>query len=178
MPILKFANNALSTLVLPISPNTPVCRVKSGDVFPAIGTDEEFYITFTDKATGLINEIALCTARLGDVLTIVRGVDNTIAKPWAIGDYVNMYPTAGTLDRFLQSVNGNVVTEVTASLPLTSSGGQTPNIALTGQIPASQIEGLGTMAYQNSDNIAVTGGNASVFEITSVVYKNLSSGAF
>jgi hypothetical protein len=178
MPVLKFANNAVSTLVLPISPNTPVCRVKSGGVFPAIGLDEEFYITFTDKATGLINEIALCTERLGDVLTIVRGVDNTTAKAWGVGDYISMYPTAGTLDRFLQSVNGNVVTDVTASLPLTSSGGQTPNIALTGQIPASQIQGLGTMAYQDSNNIAVTGGNASVFEITSTIYKNLASGSF
>jgi hypothetical protein len=180
MPTLKFANNALSQLALPISPIATSIRVKAGtgNIYPVIGLNEEFYITFTDKATGLTNEIALCTSRLGDVLTVQRGVDGTTAKPWQAGDYVNMFPTAGTLDRFLQSVNGNVVTEVTASLPLSSSGGQNPNISLTGNIPASQIEGLGTMATQNSDNISVTGGNAEVVNFRAFQYFNLAGGTF
>jgi len=80
------------------------------------------------------------------------------------------------------------VTAVTASAPLASSGGTTPNLSLTGTvgvanggtgattltgyvkgagtsaftasstIPNSDITGLGTMSTQNASNVAITGG--------------------
>lgn len=63
---------------------------------------------------------------------------------------------------------------VTASSPLFSSGGSTPNISLTGTVPinrggtnattsttARTNLGLGTIATQNSTNVSITGGSVS-----------------
>jgi hypothetical protein len=63
------------------------------------------------------------------------------------------------------------VQNVTATSPLSSSGGATPNISLTGTVPinrggtnattvaaARSNLGLGTMATQNSNNVSITGG--------------------
>jgi len=60
------------------------------------------------------------------------------------------------------------------------------NVTITsGTIPNSAVTGLGTMAYQNANSVAITGGNTSVtydnavYQIaTSNISANVSSGAF
>jgi hypothetical protein len=153
-----------------------------------------------------INEVMLCTSRTGDVLTVQRGMDNTTALAWASGSLVNMYPTKGTMEAFVQT-NSNMVTQivagtnvsitpttgvgavtvnalggainsVSATSPLSSSGGNNPNISLTGQIPSTQISGLGDMATQNKNNVLITNGTISVSGMTAIQYFNMSGGNF
>jgi len=57
---------------------------------------------------------------------------------------------------------GGTVTNVTGVAPITvTNGTTTPAISLTGNIPNTQITGLGTMSVQNADAVAITGGTAS-----------------
>ena len=81
-----------------------------------------------------------------------------------------------------------VVTAVTASAPLASSGGVTPNISIASAIPvllggtgasdaatARTNLGLGTMAVQNANAVAITGG--SVAGITDLAIADGGTGA-
>ena len=205
---LLFANNVTTTLALPISPSSLIVTLKTGSgvLFPNPQTGEGFYLTLVSTVSQTINEVMLCTSRTGDVLTVQRGMDNTTALAWASGSLVNMYPTKGTMEAFVQT-NSNMVTQivagtnvsitpttgvgavtvnalggainsVSATSPLSSSGGNNPNISLTGQIPSTQISGLGDMATQNKNNVLITNGTISVSGMTAIQYFNMSGGNF
>lgn len=102
-----YANNATTTLAQSVSATTTIINVASGegDLFPNPGAGEAFAITFVDAATGLQNEIAYCTARSGDALTVVRGQENKNAREWAAGDTVANYITAGVIESWLQEAD-------------------------------------------------------------------------
>lgn len=102
--ILIFANNAKTTIAGAITSTSTTLNLYpgTGSLFPNPGANQYFILTLTDAATGLINEIVWVTSRSGDVLTILRGQDNTAAKSWLIGDFSGCYPTAGTQGVFLQ----------------------------------------------------------------------------
>ena len=205
---LLFANNVTTTLALPISPSSLIVTLKTGSgvLFPNPQTGEGFYLTLVSTVSQTINEVMLCTSRTGDVLTVQRGKDNTTALAWASGSLVNMYPTKGTMEAFVQT-NANMVTQivagtnvsitpttgvgavtvnalggavnsVSATSPLSSTGGNNPNISLTGQIPSTQISGLGDMATQNKNNVLITNGTISVSGMTAIQYFNMSGGNF
>ena len=61
MSTLLFANNATSTLAGPLSTGstTVLLAVGTGSLFPNPGAGQDFVMTLTDAATGLINEIVL-----------------------------------------------------------------------------------------------------------------------
>jgi hypothetical protein len=205
---LLFANNVVTTLALPISPSalSLVVKAGSGTLFPSPLTGEGFYITLVSTVSPTINEVMLCTARTSDVLVVQRGMDGTTPLAWSANSLVNMYPTKGTMEAFVQT-NSNMVTQiiagtnvsvtptsgvgavtvnalggavnsVTATSPLTSSGGNNPNISLTGNIPSTQITGLGDMATQNKNNVLITNGTISVSGMTAIQYFNMSGGNF
>ena len=92
------------------------------------------------------------------------------------------------------AAGSNGVTSVTASAPLASSGGATPNLSLTGTIAlgnggtgsttasgARTNLGLGTMATQNSTSVSISGGsisNVSISNASGVVATSQFSGLF
>jgi hypothetical protein len=104
MALLLFANNAQTNLASGISSTVTTLSVSpaTGSLFPNPVSGQEFYATITDVATETIHEIVLCTARSGDSLTVVRGVDGTTAKIWTAGSIFAMLVTAGTQQRFVQ----------------------------------------------------------------------------
>ena len=106
---ILFANNATSTLAGSISNVATTCTLASGTgaLFPNPGADEYFVMTFTDNATGLVNEIVHVTARSGDVLTIERGKEGTAAVAWTAGDLASALITAGVLEDFQQISNNS-----------------------------------------------------------------------
>jgi hypothetical protein len=103
--ILLFANNAVSTIASPINAAATSVQLAGGDgaKFPNPIPGQQFFkLTFVDDLTGLLNEIVHCTARAGDILTIVRAQEGTVALPWLAGDAALNMTTAGTQDNFSQ----------------------------------------------------------------------------
>lgn len=104
MPSLLFANNATTTLASVLSGSATSCDVASGTgaLFPSPSGGSYFMMTFTDAATGLINEIVKVTARTGDTMTIVRGQEGTVAVAWGIGDTAANLWTGGQAATLVQ----------------------------------------------------------------------------
>jgi hypothetical protein len=145
---------------------------------------------------------AVTSAPSNGQLLIGNGTGYTLATLTA-GTGVSITNGAGTIT--INAPEVGTVTAVTATAPLASSGGNTPDISLTGvvsvqnggtgvatltgyvkasgtaafaavaQIPAADVSGLGTMATQNANNVAITGGSING---TTVGLLTPSSGAF
>ena len=105
MSILKFANNAQTTLAAPLAMGATSVTLTpgAGALFPTLTTGFTFLATLTDAATGLINEIVLATANAADVVTIVRAQEGTTDVAWLTGDFFSMLDTAGTMQVMVQS---------------------------------------------------------------------------
>jgi len=103
--MLKAKNFAISELASGVSDVATTWALKSGDgaKFPTSG---DFHVACE-------TEIALCTARTGDSLTVTRGQDNTTAAAHSAGRGVGLVLSAGTVE------------EVQAHLPLTAAHGAT-----------------------------------------------------
>lgn len=137
MPLV--ANNAASRLATSIgaADTTISLQAGTGSVFPAPSGDW-FPITLI-KPSGEF-EIAHCTARTNDVLTVVRGRESTSGKAFSAGDRVEVRLTAGTLGAMIEGVR----------LPYTpvqqgGGAGQTASkvyIGWNGSALTAQIEGL------------------------------------
>jgi len=114
---VKFTNNARTTLAADISNSATTATVTSGSVFPVLNAGEYFYCTFDN---GTNNEIVKVTARSGNTLTIVRGVDNTTARAFSTDDAAELRATAGLLTDIQENIaaksaNQTVYNATTAS---------------------------------------------------------------
>ena len=118
MPVMKFQNSANSTLSVAVTTAAQASlTVQSGKgaLFPAPLAPNYFMVTLDD---GTNIEVCKCIARSGDVLTVLRGYENTVAQSsfavtttkvemrvtadmldW-LGDYGNFYP------QYLRAVPG------------------------------------------------------------------------
>jgi hypothetical protein len=99
---IKFTNNATTTLASGINSSVTSLTVATGTgaLFPSLSGSDVFYVTLANL-TGTV-EIVKVTARSSDTFTIVRGQDNTTAAAWVTGDKVELRPTAGILNTFVQ----------------------------------------------------------------------------
>lgn len=105
MSVFLFANNASTTLAAPITnaATSVTLAAGTGALFPNPSAGQQFAVTFVDAATGTKIEIAYCSARSGDVLTVARGQEGTAAQAFIAGDFASNLITAGTANSFLQS---------------------------------------------------------------------------
>jgi hypothetical protein len=144
MALLLFANNAQTNIASGLSPTATVITLSpaTGALFPSPTSGQEFYATITDVATETIHEIVLCTARSGDSLTVVRGVDGTTATTWTAGSIFAMLVTAGTQQRFVQHE------EIYGVNIVNNTGLTNPSYPLL----ASQIAGTTTTLYTSNPN--------------------------
>jgi hypothetical protein len=145
---------------------------------------------------------AVTSAPSNGQLLIGNGAGYTLATLTA-GSGVTITNAPGSIT--INAPEVGTVTAVTATAPLASSGGNTPDISLTGvvsvqnggtgvatltgyvkasgtaaftavaQIPAGDVSGLGTMATQNANSVAITGGSING---TTVGLTTPSTGAF
>lgn len=100
-----FSNRASTTLAAPITStdtNIPLA-VGTGQLFPSPASGEVFNVTIIDVDGN--HEIVQCTARVGDALTVTRGVENTTARNFDAGSRVELRLTAGVLATFLQGTS-------------------------------------------------------------------------
>jgi hypothetical protein len=114
---VKFTNNAKTTLASGINSTATSATVADGSVFPTLEAGEYFYCTFDDDTN---NEIVKVTARSGNTLTIVRGVDNTTARAFLSGDAAELRATSALLTDIqaniaAKSANQTVYNATTAS---------------------------------------------------------------
>lgn len=107
MALFVFANDASSTLAAPISNSATSISLASGggSLFPNPSAGQQFELTFNDAATGLLTEIVYCTARSGDILTVVRAQEGTIAQSWLAGDLAANLVTAGQMAAMEQTAS-------------------------------------------------------------------------
>jgi len=100
-----FENNAESTLVAGISAVATSLTVQSGDgaLFPNPSGGDTFRATLSDASNNI--EIVDVTSRAGDVFTIVRGQEGTIANAYLSADNVGLRLTRDTLAEFSQNVD-------------------------------------------------------------------------
>ena len=136
MTTLLFANNIKTTLSAPITTTSTTIIVSSGTGMPVPTTGQTFLVTFVDASTGLLYEIASCTTRSGNTLTVVRGKEGTTPLNWNAGDTVAMFPTAGTMQNFAQ-ISGAAFTGAVSATTLTASGLLTAN---TAYLPGGSIQ--------------------------------------
>lgn len=101
-----FANDAKSTLAVGISATDVSIQlsVGTGALFPAPGAGQRFTLTLADLSTGTIKEIVYCTARAGDILTVVRAQEGTVANAYIAGSFANLFITAAVATAFAQGV--------------------------------------------------------------------------
>jgi hypothetical protein len=143
---ILFANNAASTLAGAISNSATTANLApgTGALFPTpVPGVSYFVMTFTDLATGLLNEIVHVTAISGDVVTIVRAQEGTAAQAWNAGDLANNRLTAGQMGTLIQgtippAVGGRLqYTDATHLTLAPVAGGQLWIQGVNYQIPAS-----------------------------------------
>lgn len=117
MASLKLENYATGTLSAPIGPSETAISLTPGDGarFPSIGVNEYFPITLINVAGDL--EVAYVTARSGEVLTVTRGQEGTVALSFSANDRVEHRLTAGAL----QTLFDNIIS--TASLAVSAGAG-------------------------------------------------------
>lgn len=158
-----FANNAKATLLSAISANALSLQVASGAgaQFPNPANGDYFLVTLGKVVSGIETEIEIvkCTARAGDVLTVQRGIEGTVAVTHAVGDFVSLRMTAGSfLDQNINSlvVKTSVVAPNFTGLASAATILATPrSIALAGDVQ-------GVVNFDGSQNVVINASFPSV----------------
>lgn len=96
-----FANNAASELASAVTSGAVSLTLKTGDgaKFPSPVGGDFFLVTLYQKVgqDEINHEIVKCTARAGDVLTVVRAQEGTTARAFNVDDPVELRLTAGAM---------------------------------------------------------------------------------
>lgn len=99
---IRWTNNGSSTLAAGIASGDTSLTIASltGALFPVVTGSQYAKITVEDTLGNI--EIMHMTARAGDVLTVVRAQEGTVALAFPSGSRVELRVTAGELSEFLQ----------------------------------------------------------------------------
>jgi len=105
MYILLYANNAKTTLAAPVTSTQTSISVApgTGSLFPLPVAGEAFKVTLVSASSSTVYEVCLCTARSGDVLTVIRGQEGTTGQPFVLNDVVGNFDTKGTMESLVQN---------------------------------------------------------------------------
>ena len=97
-----FSNNAESTLSAGITNVAITITLQAGDgaLFPLPASDEQFPITLIDSSGNI--EIAYCTTRVSDTLTVTRAQEGTSGLAFNSGDACELRLTDGALQNVPQ----------------------------------------------------------------------------
>ena len=171
--VALYTNNASTVLASAINTSATSITVTTGQgtLFPNPTSPNYFLITLQASGGGSA-EIVKCTARSGDVLTIVRAQEGTTAASWSIGTVVELRVTAGELTTMLTTVNatgtGVPVLNISPSLP--SINGNATNTPTVFNDSAGNESGRLVRAWVMFSNI---GGSAN----TSTIYNSFNVSA-
>lgn len=112
MSSVIWTNNAAATLAFSISDSATTATLASGAgaLFPNPSAGEYFTLTLLSAISLTTREITYCTARSGDVVTIVRAQEGTTALAWNAGDLAQNLLTAASLESAFNQAVGGVLT--------------------------------------------------------------------
>jgi hypothetical protein len=108
MTQLLFSNKTETVLAADVLFTDLVMTVANGtgNAFPIPTTGQLLVLTLSSALNAAITEIIHCTNITGDILTIVRAQEGTVARNWYVGDFVANLFTAGTANQFMQINSG------------------------------------------------------------------------
>lgn len=95
-----FANNAKTTLSLPVITTDTSITLVDASKFPAPSAGQFFLATLD---TGTTVEIVECSVRSGNVLTILRAQESTVASNFPSGTSIEVRVTSATLSSFAKT---------------------------------------------------------------------------
>lgn len=152
MATLQFKNNASTTLSGSINNTQTSITVANGANFPVLSAGDYFYATMyeTSGATEINIEIVKVTGTTGNIWTVVRAQDGTTgrSRDGITSCYVDLRLTAASAQLMLQKDN---------------------NLSDLASAPTARTNlGLGTMATQNANAVAITGGSISGVTISGI----------
>jgi hypothetical protein len=193
---ILWSNNASTTVSGSITAASTSVQLAAGTgvLFPNPTGGNYYVATFYDQGTKTINEIVHVTAMAGDVATIVRAQEGTVARAWNAGDIFANLVTAGTLAAFVQAGTGPANTSIVYVGTDTST---TPGtiICATNPVPASlavgmifdiwvknqnpgpvqlQFNGNAGIAATRTDGSAMVGGNLAAGENYLFMYNGVN----
>jgi hypothetical protein len=106
MPLQLFTNNTKTTVSAAFDSSATSLSVADGSGMPSLSGGDWFLLTLTQPALETSWEIVKVTARSGNVLTVVRGQENTANAVWALGSAVQLRITASTMDSAVTGTTG------------------------------------------------------------------------
>lgn len=86
---LIFKNDANTTLSSALLSTDTVAYISNSSVLPDPTTNGYYYLAIESLSTGAIEYIQVIS-KVGPALTIIRGLDGSVAQNFAIGDYIGM----------------------------------------------------------------------------------------
>jgi hypothetical protein len=160
------ANNAKSTLAVAVGGLDTTITIASGTetLFPAPTGGDYFYVTLEDS-TKTIREIVKCTARTGNVLTVVRAQDGTFTNIFSVGATVELRINRASLtDSIVAAANSASAAAASASSASTSATTATTQagIATTQATTATTQAGIATTQATNAANSATAANNSAL----------------
>ena len=140
--VMKFTNNATSTLASGITSSATSLTVATGNgaLFPTLGAGDYFYCTLANTS-GTV-EIVKVTARSTDTFTVTRGQDGTSGVAWNSGDKVELRLVAASLNDIPKLDEANTFTAANAL-------GTPASIVLTNATSVPVNQATGTLAVGN-----------------------------
>jgi hypothetical protein len=141
---ILWSNNASTTVSGSITAASTTVQLAAGTgvLFP-IPTGPDFFVaTFYDQATKTQNEIVHVTNVTGDVATIVRAQEGTIARVWNAGDIFANLVTAGTLRAFVQTGAAPAANTTIVYVGIDTSTVANTIICTTTPVPAALSTGM------------------------------------
>jgi len=138
----QFSNYASTALSVGIDTIATVITVDDATDFPTPAGGDVFNIVIED-ASG-VYEICTCTARVGNSLTVTRGVETSQPQTFGAGAIVELRLTKEVVESFMQASGA------TMSGPLTMAGNDILTAALVSPTVSGGV-GVGT-ALRGSDN--------------------------
>jgi len=175
---IKVANNAASTVVGAVSSTATTVTVIAGTgiLFPTLSAGDYFYATLANVAG--MREIVKVTARVGDVMTVVRSQEGTLAQAFPVGSRFELRITAGS------------VTDLIAEVGSTGSfvpPGENVEQSLQDKIEALEAAGGGNLKLSPATTYGITRalvidparvgieGNAATIDANNLLWENPES---
>lgn len=154
---VKVTNNAFGTLSAGINTSDTTVTLDSGQGarFPTLGAGDYFFGTIVDTSNNL--EIVKVTARSTDSMTVVRAQDDTTATAFAIGDRLELRPTAALFEDIIDNASVDGVTS-------NSTSGTAMTISSSNDVEFSNDVGIGESSPDSNLHITNSSGASARLE--------------